>query len=221
MWPPASSTRANTTSSSALASSSSLQVGAVWGAPPAWGGHEEGSGSSQAVRTEILRFESCNSPVGKSPQEGKAVRGLWPWSLCQGGSGASLLCLEQDLCGGTAQEGLQSAAIPLGAPGPGTGMGALPPTLHRQWAPCQQQQDQAEGLPPSCMEITLWRGCSCWITHFSVLFPNASPDYRVTMSLSQGTALFCVFLLPTKRQMTLPPWLAGAADADEKTAERT
>lgn len=170
---------------------------------------------------EILRFESCNSPVGKSPQEGKAVRGLWPWSLCQGGSGAPLLCLEQDLCGGTAQEGLQSAAIPLGAPGPGTGMGALPPTLHRQWAPCQQQQDQAEGLPPSCMEITLWRGCSCWITHFSVLFPNASPDYRVTMSLSQGTALFCVFLLPTKRQMTLPPWLAGAADADEKTAERT
>lgn len=100
----------------------------------------------------------------------------------------------------------------------GHGLGALPSILDSQWALCQQQQGQQRGCHT---ETTLWRGCSCWITHLSVLFPTASPDYRVTMSLSQGTTLFCVFLLPTKRQMTLPPWLAGAADADEKTAERT
>lgn len=187
------------------------------GAPPAWGVHRGERGGLWVLpgcqHREILRFESCSSPLGISPPEGKAVRGLWLWSLCQTG----LWCPPALLC----SVGPQPRSYSLRVPGPGTGMGALLSILHRQWAPCQQQQDQAEGLPQSCMEITLWRGCSCWITHFSVLFPNASPDYLVTMSLSQGTALFCVFLLPTKRQMTLPPWLAGAADADEKTAERT
>lgn len=124
--------------------------------------------------------------------------------------------------GSAAQEGLPECSHPTGGyQALGQGLGALPSILDSQWALCQQQQEQAEGLPQPHVEIALWRGRSCWITHFSVLFPNASPDYRVTMSLSQGTALFCVFLLPTKRQMTLPPWLAGAADADEKTAERT
>lgn len=169
------------------------------GAPPAWGD----TGSRRGVwvlpgcqHREILSCESCSSPVGKSPQQGKTMQGLWPWSLCQAGAQPRRGSWGPPGAGGSALHPGHSAGT-VAAAGPGRGAARAP------------------------HEITLWRGSSCWITHFSVLFPNASPDYRVTMSLSQGTALFCVFLLPTKRQMTLPPWLAGAADADEKTAERT
>lgn len=170
--------------------------------------------------SDVLSFESCSSPVGKSPWKGKAVRGLWPWSLRQTGlQGPPCPASSRAHVGAQPRRGSPSAAIALGGHQTlGQGLGALPSILDSQWALCQQQQDQQRGCH---METTLWRGCSCWITHLSVLFPTASPDYRVTMSLSQGTTLFCVFLLPTKRQMTLPPWLAGAADADEKTAERT
>ena len=123
------------------------------------------------------------------------------------------------LCAGAAaQEGLPEHSRPAGgAPSPGAGFGGLcppSPPSSRSWDQAKAgtalaaagTRQQAAGLPQSYGENhSLERPFLLDCSFLCALFPNASTDYRMTMSLSQGTALFCVFLLPTKRQITLPP----------------
>lgn len=153
MWPPASSTRANTTSSSAPASSSSLQVGAAQGAPPAW---EVGCRSSQAVSTETLRFESCSSPVGESPQEGKTVRGLWPWSLCHTGLQVPLALPGARPMWGHSPGGAPGVhPFPWGLSALGQELGVCPPS----WTGSGHRASSSRTRQRSCLSPT-WKSLS-------------------------------------------------------------
>lgn len=116
--------------------------------------------------------------------------------------------------GAAAQGGLPEGAHHAGgAPHPRAGFGgALPRGRSRDQAMAGTRLaapgtgQQAEGLPQSHKEKhSFERPFLLDYSFLCALFPNASTDYRMRMSLSQGTALFCgFFLLPTKRQITLP-----------------
>lgn len=188
------------------------------------GGHGgAGDGLWVLLGCRILEFMSCPVLVENSPWQGKNQQRLLTSVHCARQHFKHPPCSAPSSlrAGAAAQEELLEQSCPTGgAPGPRAGFGGLCPPSRpssRSWdqtragtAPAAAgTRQQAEGLPQSYEENhSLERLFLLDYSFLCALFPNASTDYRMTMSLSQGTALFCVFLLPTKRQITLPP-LAG------------